>query len=61
MTNAEAQVKELSEELLNIINHNRNDGVSPEYILTKLESYLSGVCDGIDLSEEMRRGEGTAK
>ena len=55
MTNAEAKVKELSEKLLNIIDDNRNAGASPECALSKLESYLAGVADGIDLSEEMRR------
>ncbi len=57
MTNAEAKVKELSEKLLDNIDCNRNTGVSPECTLAKLECYLSGVCDGIDLSEEMRRCE----
>lgn len=61
MTNAEAKVKELGEKLLNIIDCSRNTGASPECALSKLESYLAGVCDGIDLSEEMRRGEGTEK
>lgn len=61
MTNAEAKVKELAEKLLNIVDCNRNSGASPECVLAKLESYLAGVCDGIDLSEEMRRGEGIAK
>ncbi len=55
MTNAEAKVKELAEKLLDSVNCNRNSGTSPECTLAKLESYLAGVCDGIDLSEEMRR------
>ena len=54
MTNAEAKVKELSEKLLDIITCSRNSNVSPETTLEKLEAYLSGICDGIDFSEEMR-------
>lgn len=57
MTNAEAKVKELAEKLLEIIDANRNANVSPECSLAKLEAYLSGICDGIDLSEDMRRAE----
>lgn len=55
MTDAEVKVKELSEKLLDIIIGNRNANESPETTLEKLEAYLSGICDGIDLSEEMRR------
>lgn len=55
MDNAEVKVKELSEKLLDIITRNRNAGASPETTLEKLEAYLAGICDGIDLSEEMRR------
>lgn len=57
MTNAEVKVKELSEKLLDIIACSRNASVPPETTLKKLEAYLSGICDGIDLSEEMRRCE----
>lgn len=57
MNNAEVKVKELSEKLLDIIARNRNAGASPETTIEKLEAYLAGICDGIDLSEEMRRCE----
>lgn len=57
MTNAEVKVKELSEKLLDSITCNRRVNASPESTLEKLGGYLSGICDGIDLSEEMRRCE----
>ena len=57
MTNAEVKVKELSEKLLDIITCNRNANASPETTLKNIEAYLSGICDGIDLSDEMRRCE----
>lgn len=57
MTNAEAKVKELSGKLLDIITCNRNANSSPETTLKNIEVYLGGICDGIDLSEEMRRCE----
>jgi hypothetical protein len=57
MTTAEVKVKELSEKLLDIIAGNRNANASPETTLKNIEAYLGGICDGIDLSEEMRRCE----
>lgn len=57
MTTAEVKVKELSEKLLDIITCNRNANASPETTLKNIEAYLGGICDGIDLSEEMRRCE----
>lgn len=56
MTVAEAKVKELCEKLLNIIQEYNED---PEHYdnlcLSKIDSYLSGMCDGIDFAEEMRQ------
>lgn len=57
MTTAEVKVKELSGKLLDIITCNRNANASPEITLKNIEAYLCGICDGIDLSEEMRRCE----
>ncbi len=57
MTIAEVKVKELSEKLLDIIAGNRDANALPEITLKNIEAYLGGICDGIDLSEEMRRCE----
>ena len=54
MTVAEAKVKELCEKILKIIDESRNSPEDDSQILSKIECYLSGVADGIDLSEEMR-------
>ncbi len=55
MTVAEEKVKELCEKLLKIIDESPNSPEDDSQIVSKIECYLSGVSDGIDLSEEMRQ------
>lgn len=55
MTVAEAKVKELCEKLLTIIDAWKNNPGDFEECVYRIESYISGMCDGIDLSEEMRQ------
>lgn len=54
MTVAEAKVKELCEKLLGIIDGWRAIKGNGEDCVFRIESYLSGMCDGIDFAEEMR-------
>jgi len=54
MTVAEFKVRELASKLAEQIEACEKDGTAPDLILHGVKCYLSGIDDGISLSEEMR-------
>ncbi len=54
MTVAEQKVKELASKLAEQIETCENSGMAMDMILHGVKCYLSGIEDGISLSEEMR-------
>lgn len=61
MTNAEVKVKELADTVREKICKWKESGVPKEVILDRVDAYLSGLSDGIDFSDTMRRCEDTEK
>jgi hypothetical protein len=54
MTVAEQKVRELASKLADQIEACEKSGTAPDLILHGVKCYLSGIDDGISLSEEMR-------
>lgn len=61
MTNAEVKVKELADVVREKIHTWKAAGVPKEVVLDRVDAYLSGLSDGIDFSDTMRRCEGATK
>lgn len=57
MTNAEVKVKEVADVVREKIHQWKNEGVPREVILDRVDAYLSGLSDGIDFCDDMRRCE----
>lgn len=57
MTNAEVQVKEVADVVREKINEWKKAGVPYEVISDRVDAYLSGLSDGIDFCDNMRRCE----
>lgn len=57
MTNAEVKVKEVADVVREKINQWKNEGTPREVILDRVDAYLSGLSDGIDFCDDMRRCE----
>jgi len=57
MTNAEVKVKEVADVIREKIDKWKNEGIPREVILDRIDAYLSGLSDGIDFCDDMRRCE----
>lgn len=57
MTNAEVKVKEVADVIREKIDAWKKAGVPFEAILGFIDAYLSGLGDGIDFCDDMRRCE----
>lgn len=57
MTNAEVKVKEVADVIREKIHQWKDEGVPREVILDRVDAYLSGLGDGIDFCDDMRRCE----
>lgn len=57
MTNAEVKVKEVADTVREKIAQWKNEGTPREVILDRVDAYLSGLSDGIDFCDDMRRCE----
>lgn len=55
MTNAEVKVKEVADVVREKINQWKNVGTPREVILERVDAYLSGLSDGIEFCDDMRR------
>lgn len=55
MTNAEVKVKEVADVVREKISQWKNEGTPREVILDRIDAYLSGLSDGIDFCDDMRR------
>jgi len=57
MTNAEVKVKEVADVVRKKIDEWKKAGVPREVVLDRVDAYLSGLSDGIDFCDDMRRCE----
>ena len=57
MTNAEVKVKEVADVVREKIHQWKGEGIPREVILDRVDAYLSGLSDGIDFCDDMRRCE----
>lgn len=57
MTNAEVKVKEVADVVREKIYEWKKAGVPREVVLDRVDAYLSGLSDGIDFCDDMRRCE----
>lgn len=57
MTNAEVKVKEVADTVREKIHQWKSEGTPREVILDRVDSYLSGLSDGIDFCDHMRSCE----
>ena len=57
MTNAEVKVKEVADTVREKIHQWKSEGTPREVILDRVDSYLSGLSDGIEFCDDMRRCE----
>ena len=57
MTNAEVKVKDVADTVREKIAQWKNEGTPREVILDRVDAYLSGLSDGIDFCDDMRRCE----
>lgn len=57
MTNAEVKVKEVADVVREKIDEWKKAGVPREVVLDRVDAYLSGLSDGIDFCDDMRRCE----
>lgn len=57
MTNAEVKVKEVADVVREKIDEWVKEGIPCEIVLDRVDAYLSGLGDGIDFCDDMRRCE----
>lgn len=57
MTNAEVKVKEVADVVRENIDEWVKAGIPCEIVLDRVDAYLSGLGDGIDFCDDMRRCE----
>ena len=57
MTNAEVEVKEVADVVREKIDEWVKAGIPCEIVLDRVDTYLSGLGDGIDFCDDMRRCE----
>lgn len=57
MTPIESKVHELSDKLCNAIDEMQKRKTDNAVIVQSIKSYLAGLCDGLDLAEEVRGDE----
>lgn len=57
MTNAEVKVKEVADVVREKIHQWKSEGIPREVILDRVDAYLSGLSDGIEFCDDMRRCE----
>lgn len=60
MTNAEVKVKEVADVVREKIHQWKDEGIPREVILDRVDAYLSGLSDGIEFCDDMRRCEQNA-